>query len=110
MPEVRDHHLHEPDDATGLLEAVVLFELTYEFPEVRMEWVGVDHAGVKRLGRGGGEPHLVRLKQRVTVSRGHCLNFWFWRNVFEEALAKYVVELVAVWVDRGNRNGCPSRL
>lgn len=59
----------------------------------------------KRLGRRGGQAHLVRLAQRLTVSPSNLLEFWLWSNVLEKALTKNVVKLVAVRVDRGDWNG-----
>ena len=74
LPEVGHHHLHQADDATGLLEALVLFELPDQFPKVGVEGVGVCHPGVERLGRRGGQVHANRFPEGLPILGGHLLD------------------------------------
>ena len=110
IPKARDHHLHEADDASGLLEALVLFEFSDQLAKVGVERVGVDDSGVKRLRRCRRKAHLVSLAERFTVSLGDPLSLLTGPDALKEALAQDVVELVAVRIDGRDWDSDPPRL
>ena len=75
-----------------------------------MERVGVPYSGKKSLWRSGREVHLVGFTKGLTVVRRHFLYFCLRRNALEQSLAQDVVEFVAVWVDRRDRDRNPFGL
>ena len=83
IPEVGDHHLHQPDDAPGLLEAFVFLELADQLAEIGMEGVGIHDPGVEGLGRGSGQAHVGGFSQRFAVGAGHPLDFGFRGDLLE---------------------------
>ena len=96
--------MHEANNTAGLLKPFVLLKLAHEFPEVRVEWIGITDASVESFRRGGGQAHLVRLTKCLTVSRCHFLNLRSRRNMLEEAFAQNVIKFVTVRIDRGDRD------
>ena len=104
-PEVRNKHLHEADNAPGLLEAFVFFELPQQVGKAWMERVGLQYFRVNFLRRGGCQIHSDGLLQSVAVGIGHHTNLGLGGNLGEDALAQNVVKLIAIWIYRRDGNG-----
>ena len=105
IPQVGHHHLHEPNHATGLLEALVFFELADKLTQVRVEGVRIQHTGEQRFGGCGGQAHLHRFAQRFAVGLCHLFDFRLGGYLRKQAFAQDVVQLIAVGVDRRDGHG-----
>ena len=74
-----------------------------------MERIRINDASIEGLRGGRGEVHPCRIGERLAVSRCHFLHLCFRGDMLKKAFAQNVVKLVAVRIDRGDRNGDSPR-
>ena len=98
-PDPGDDDPHQPDQAAGLLEALVLAKAAVEVAEGGMEGVGLRHLAGELLGRGVRHVHLLRLAHRARVPLRDLADLRLVRQGLEDALAQDPVELVRVHAD-----------
>ncbi len=101
-PQIGHHQAHQPDQATGLLKALVFAEAGIQVTNHGMKGVALHDIDLELIGGFHRNIHLTRMGQCCGITHRHCLHRCGVGKCLKQAFAQNIVELIGIELHRGN--------